>query len=181
MADLMRRHCKLSLEVSIPGLLTVSWESKHPFAMCAFRFRPPVSGSENRKPTGHPPKPSLSPLCSPLHMSLQIFLGNRPTNSIVLNKVTPATLGALIALYEHKLFVQGIVWNINSYDQWGVELGMQTCGAEAGVGAVIGRFAVEIWFWICGAGAPCVEDGELGSVCGLWGRCVETGVVVVVE
>mmetsp|Transcript_45056 Transcript_45056/g.75829 ORF Transcript_45056/g.75829 Transcript_45056/m.75829 type:complete len:536 (-) Transcript_45056:595-2202(-) len=53
----------------------------------------------------------------------KIFLGNRPTNSIVLNKVTPATLGALIALYEHKLFVQGIVWNINSYDQWGVELG----------------------------------------------------------
>eukprot|EP00668_Euglena_longa_P014100 GGOE01018072.1.p1 GENE.GGOE01018072.1~~GGOE01018072.1.p1 ORF type:complete len:596 (-),score=195.28 GGOE01018072.1:207-1943(-) len=53
----------------------------------------------------------------------KVFLGNRPTNSIVLKRVTPASLGALIALYEHKFFVQGIIWNVNSYDQWGVELG----------------------------------------------------------
>jgi len=53
----------------------------------------------------------------------KLFSGNRPTNSIVLSKITPAALGALIALYEHKIFVQGIVWNINSFDQWGVELG----------------------------------------------------------
>jgi glucose-6-phosphate isomerase len=53
------------------------------------------------------------------------FTGNRPTTSIVVQKVTPRTLGALIALYEHKIFVQGIVWNINSFDQWGVELGKQ--------------------------------------------------------
>lgn len=53
------------------------------------------------------------------------FLGNRPTTSIVLQKVTPTTLGALIALYEHKIFVQGIIWNIYSFDQWGVELGKQ--------------------------------------------------------
>jgi glucose-6-phosphate isomerase len=53
------------------------------------------------------------------------FPGNRPTTSIVLQKVTPRSLGALIAMYEHKIFVQGVVWNINSFDQWGVELGKQ--------------------------------------------------------
>jgi len=53
------------------------------------------------------------------------FTGNRPTNSIVFQKLTPFTLGMLIALYEHKIFVQGVIWNINSYDQWGVELGKQ--------------------------------------------------------
>jgi len=55
----------------------------------------------------------------------KVFEGNRPTNSILLPKVTPFTLGALIAAYEHKIFVQGVIWNINSYDQWGVELGKQ--------------------------------------------------------
>jgi glucose-6-phosphate isomerase len=53
------------------------------------------------------------------------FEGNRPTNSILIDKLTPKTLGSLIALYEHKIFVQGVIWNINSYDQWGVELGKQ--------------------------------------------------------
>jgi glucose-6-phosphate isomerase len=53
------------------------------------------------------------------------FPGNRPTTSILVQKITPHTLGALIALYEHKIFVQGIVWNIYSFDQWGVELGKQ--------------------------------------------------------
>jgi glucose-6-phosphate isomerase len=53
------------------------------------------------------------------------FTGNRPTTSIVVQKITPHTLGALIAMYEHKIFVQGIVWNIYSFDQWGVELGKQ--------------------------------------------------------
>ena len=53
------------------------------------------------------------------------FEGNRPTNSILIKKITPRTLGSLIAIYEHKIFVQGIIWNINSFDQWGVELGKQ--------------------------------------------------------
>ncbi|MBI1892367.1 MAG: glucose-6-phosphate isomerase [Burkholderiales bacterium] len=53
----------------------------------------------------------------------KIFPGNRPSNTILLNELTPASLGALIALYEHKTFVQGLVWGINSFDQWGVELG----------------------------------------------------------
>ena len=53
------------------------------------------------------------------------FAGNKPTNSIFINKLTPESLGKLIAMYEHKIFVQGIVWNIFSYDQFGVELGKQ--------------------------------------------------------
>ncbi len=53
----------------------------------------------------------------------KIFPGNRPTNSILIKKLTPKALGSLIALYEHKIFVQGIIWRINSFDQWGVELG----------------------------------------------------------
>lgn len=55
----------------------------------------------------------------------KIFTGNRPTNTILVDAVDPYRLGMLIALYEHKVFVQGIVWNINSFDQWGVELGKQ--------------------------------------------------------
>lgn len=55
----------------------------------------------------------------------KIFSGNRPTNSILVKKITPFSLGELIALYEHKIFVQGIIWNIFSFDQWGVELGKQ--------------------------------------------------------
>jgi len=55
----------------------------------------------------------------------KVFPGNIPTNSIVFKQLTPKTLGALIALYEHKIFVQGLIWNVNSFDQWGVELGKQ--------------------------------------------------------
>jgi glucose-6-phosphate isomerase len=53
------------------------------------------------------------------------FRGNRPSNSILIKKITPRTLGSLIAMYEHKIFVQGVIWNIFSFDQWGVELGKQ--------------------------------------------------------
>ncbi|XP_061138305.1 glucose-6-phosphate isomerase-like [Syngnathus typhle] len=55
----------------------------------------------------------------------KVFEGNKPSNSIVFKKLTPFMLGALIAMYEHKIFVQGVIWGINSYDQWGVELGKQ--------------------------------------------------------
>jgi glucose-6-phosphate isomerase len=58
----------------------------------------------------------------------KVFEGNRPTNSILLKKITPRSLGSLIAMYEHKIFVQGILWNIYSFDQWGVELGKQLAG-----------------------------------------------------
>ncbi len=58
----------------------------------------------------------------------KVFEGNRPTNSIVVKKITPTTLGQLIAMYEQKIFVQGIIWNIFSFDQWGVELGKQLAG-----------------------------------------------------
>jgi len=58
-------------------------------------------------------------------LPFKVFEGNKPTNTLLIQKLTPKSLGALIALYEHKIFVQGIVWNIFSYDQWGVELGKQ--------------------------------------------------------
>jgi glucose-6-phosphate isomerase len=59
----------------------------------------------------------------------KVFPGNRPTNSILYQKLDPRTLGKLVALYEHKIFVQGIIWNVNSYDQWGVELGKKLATA----------------------------------------------------
>lgn len=55
----------------------------------------------------------------------KIFTGNKPTTTLLIDKLTPKTLGALVAMYEHKIFVEGVVWNIYSYDQWGVELGKQ--------------------------------------------------------
>lgn len=58
-------------------------------------------------------------------LPFKVFAGNKPTNTILIQKLTPKTLGSLIALYEHKIFVQGIIWDIFSYDQWGVELGKQ--------------------------------------------------------
>src|SRR5205085_11690374 len=51
------------------------------------------------------------------------FEGNRPSNTLLLDRLTPAALGKIIALYEHSVFVQGTIWNVNSFDQWGVELG----------------------------------------------------------
>jgi glucose-6-phosphate isomerase len=52
-----------------------------------------------------------------------VFEGNKPSNTFLFKKLTPKTLGSLLALYEHKIFVQGVIWNINSFDQMGVELG----------------------------------------------------------
>ena len=62
-------------------------------------------------------------------LPFKVFEGNRPTNSILIKKITPRALGSLIALYEHKIFVQGVIWNIFSFDQWGVELGKQLANA----------------------------------------------------
>lgn len=58
----------------------------------------------------------------------KVFAGNRPTNSLLVKKITPRVLGSLIAMYEHKIFVQGVIWNVYSFDQWGVELGKQLAG-----------------------------------------------------
>ncbi|WP_369163028.1 glucose-6-phosphate isomerase [Candidatus Thiodiazotropha sp. LNASS1] len=58
----------------------------------------------------------------------RIFPGNRPSNTLLVDKMTPSRLGSLIALYEHKIFIQGVIWRINSFDQWGVELGKQLAG-----------------------------------------------------
>jgi glucose-6-phosphate isomerase len=53
----------------------------------------------------------------------RVFKGNRPTSTILAERMSPATLGKLVALYEHSVFTQGVIWNVNSFDQWGVELG----------------------------------------------------------
>ena len=55
----------------------------------------------------------------------KIIPGSRPSNTLILDELSPKILGSLIALYEHKIFTQGVIWNINSFDQWGVELGKQ--------------------------------------------------------
>ncbi|OEG71162.1 glucose-6-phosphate isomerase [Candidatus Endomicrobiellum trichonymphae] len=68
-------------------------------------------------------KAGISPADIKILAPHKIFEGNKPSNSILFNELTPRTLGALIALYEHKIFTQGIMWRINSFDQWGVELG----------------------------------------------------------
>jgi glucose-6-phosphate isomerase len=57
------------------------------------------------------------------------FPGNRPSTTLLLEQLTPRSLGALIALYEHRVFVSGAIWGINSFDQWGVELGKALCNA----------------------------------------------------
>ena len=58
-------------------------------------------------------------------MPHRVFEGNRPSNTILTQRLTPETLGKLVALYEHNVFTQGTIWNIDSFDQWGVELGKQ--------------------------------------------------------
>jgi glucose-6-phosphate isomerase len=58
----------------------------------------------------------------------RVFAGNRPTSTFLMHKLTPRALGRLLALYEHKVFVQGVIWSINSFDQWGVELGKVLAG-----------------------------------------------------
>jgi glucose-6-phosphate isomerase len=58
----------------------------------------------------------------------KVFPGNKPTNTLLFDRLDPHTLGMLIAMYEHKVFVQSVVWNINPFDQWGVELGKQLAG-----------------------------------------------------
>lgn len=64
--------------------------------------------------------------------NFKVFSGNKPTNTILIDKLTPQSLGSLIAMYEHKIFVQGVIWNIFSYDQWGVELGKQLAAKVLG-------------------------------------------------
>jgi glucose-6-phosphate isomerase len=61
----------------------------------------------------------------------KVFEGNRPSSTIIYERLTPRNLGRLVALYEHKVFVQSIIWGINAFDQWGVELGKEVCNSLA--------------------------------------------------
>jgi glucose-6-phosphate isomerase len=77
---------------------------------------------------GRTPEELLEAQVKPALIPFKFFSGNRPTNSFFVKLITPFTLGQLIALYEHKIFVQGVIWNIYSFDQWGVELGKELAG-----------------------------------------------------
>jgi glucose-6-phosphate isomerase len=77
---------------------------------------------------GRTPEELLAGQVKPELIPFKFFSGNRPTNSFLIKLITPYTLGQLIALYEHKIFVQGVIWNIYSFDQWGVELGKELAG-----------------------------------------------------
>lgn len=88
--------------------------------------------------------------------AFRVFEGNRPTNALVLDRLDPTTLGALIALYEHKIFVQGVVWNVFSFDQWGVELGKKLAGnvlkavADGGVPPDADSSTAQLMGWVFG-------------------------------
>lgn len=84
-----------------------------------------MNGKTDEEVTNELKKQNLSSKQIEFLRPFKVFEGNKPTNTLLINKLTPATLGSLIALYEHKIFVQGFLWNIYSYDQWGVELGKQ--------------------------------------------------------
>lgn len=84
-----------------------------------------MKGKSAEEVEGELSKAGLSEAAIKALLPYKVFEGNRPTNSLLLQQLTPRTLGILIALYEHKIFVQGAIWNIYSFDQWGVELGKQ--------------------------------------------------------
>lgn len=84
-----------------------------------------MNGKTEEEVTGELEKSGLNNDAISKLLPYKVFAGNKPTNSFLIKKITPFTLGQLIAFYEHKIFVQGIIWNIYSFDQWGVELGKQ--------------------------------------------------------
>ncbi|KDN55189.1 glucose-6-phosphate isomerase [Flavobacterium seoulense] len=84
-----------------------------------------LNGKEEAKVQAEFDKKGLSAEAAAFLLPFKVFAGNKPTNTFLIQKLTPKSLGSLISLYEHKIFVQGFIWNIFSYDQWGVELGKQ--------------------------------------------------------
>ena len=84
-----------------------------------------LNGKEEAKVQAEFDKQGLSAEVAAFLLPFKVFAGNKPTNTFLIQKLTPKSLGSLISLYEHKIFVQGFIWNIFSYDQWGVELGKQ--------------------------------------------------------
>ncbi|MFA9188921.1 glucose-6-phosphate isomerase [Flavobacterium sp. FBOR7N2.3] len=84
-----------------------------------------LNGKEETKVQAEFDKQGLSAEAAAFLLPFKVFAGNKPTNTFLIQKLTPKSLGSLIAAYEHKIFVQGFIWNIFSYDQWGVELGKQ--------------------------------------------------------
>ncbi len=91
-----------------------------------------MNGKTKEKVQAEFDKQGLSKEKADFLLPFKVFNGNKPTNTILIQKLTPKTLGSLVALYEHKIFVQGIIWDIFSYDQWGVELGKQLANSILG-------------------------------------------------
>ncbi len=91
-----------------------------------------MNGKTKEKVQAEFDKQGLSKEKADFLLPFKVFNGNKPTNTILIQKLTPKTLGSLVALYEHKIFVQGIIWDIFSYDQWGVELGKQLSNSILG-------------------------------------------------
>ncbi|XP_003701061.2 glucose-6-phosphate isomerase [Megachile rotundata] len=98
-------------------------------ANCFAQTEALMKGKSENEARAELEKAGMSPEQVNLLLPHKMFEGNRPSNTILVEKVTPFALGALIAMYEHKIFVQGIIWDINSFDQWGVELGKQLAKA----------------------------------------------------
>ena len=107
------------------------WKPSHPFsrhhelllANCFAQAEALMRGADSQKAKAHLLAKGIPAERIDSLLRQTRFEGNRPSNMIVMNELRPETLGALMALYEHKVFVQGVIWNINSFDQWGVELG----------------------------------------------------------
>ena len=87
--------------------------------------RPSCSAARSRRSSSQLEAQDLSPEAIAALAPHKLFEGDRPSSTFLYRQLTPRTLGRLIALYEHKVFVQGVIWNINSFDQWGVELGKE--------------------------------------------------------
>ena len=84
-----------------------------------------MNGKTEEEVSGELEKQGLSAEQKARLKPFKVFEGNKPTNTLLIDRLNPENLGALIAMYEHKIFVQGVIWNIFSFDQWGVELGKQ--------------------------------------------------------
>ncbi|KAJ7880764.1 hypothetical protein B0H14DRAFT_3857995 [Mycena olivaceomarginata] len=119
--DLVHQDASRARQDLVPQRLTGSGILLKTFARQDFTSRS-QDAPQDLVPRGGDPQ-RLGPGQTEVLYKSKVFEGNRPSNSLIFPKFTPASLGALIALYEHKVFVQGVVWGINSFDQMGVELG----------------------------------------------------------
>lgn len=126
--QLLHQGTKLVPVDVLTSLSNISGESKHQDALMSnilAQTEALMRGKTEAEVQAELQSESLSPEQIRELSSHKVFSGNRPSNTFLFDQLDPKTLGSLIAMYEHKIFVQGVIWNINSFDQWGVELGKQ--------------------------------------------------------